>query len=216
METYLVINTSTSEVYQRNGRTAEFATYHQARQVRITMNDQGKVTRDIEGTTSTWVDRPTPWQIIESSTVTVETTTIRKDRKLTNGAWARGEEIVYIAKGDLNPIKRNPSKTGRRRNQGVNLESISRNITELQSSIKRLKQRVESIEKKMEEMETSHAKIQLMERKIGYKKEIIRLTAELREKQSAYMSAASRKRRAQNNTNTKSQAKTVTVRRRTS
>ena len=51
METYLVINTETKETYQRNGRVAEFATFYQARQVRITMNDQGKEVRDIEGTT---------------------------------------------------------------------------------------------------------------------------------------------------------------------
>jgi hypothetical protein len=214
--TYLVINTTTSEIYQRNGAVAEFATYHQARQIRITMNDQGKVERDIEGTTSTWTDRPTPWQVIESETVGIKQSTVSKDRMIGRGSWTRIEEVIYTATGELNPIKRAPSEKAGRRKQGINIESMAREIASLGEDVKRLKGRIESVEKRMEGMELGEAKIKMMERKIKYKAELIELTTTMREKQKTYLSAISRNRNAQNRASQQTQSKPMAVRRRTS
>jgi len=216
METYLVINTKTSEIYQRNGAVAEFATYHQARQVRITMNDQGKVVRDIEGTTSTYVDRPVDWQVIETGTIIIERKTQRSDVQLRNGVYTRGQEIVYIAKGELNPIKRAPNARSGRKKVTPNIEMIKREVAGLAETCARLKQRIETIEQRMEGMELGESKIKMMERKIKYKGELIQRTKELRAKQAQYLTAQSKARSSQNKTGQSTKSKTVVTRRKSS
>ena len=153
METYLVINTETSEIYQRNGAVAEFATFYQARQVRITMNGQGKEVRDIEGTTSTYVSRPTPWQVIDASTVTVNPVTTTRSRRIAYGTYTRENVVVHYAKGELNPIKRNPGSKGRRSNQGQSRDALAREVGILQADVKRYTQRIASINARIARLE---------------------------------------------------------------
>lgn len=216
METYLVINTKTSEIYQRNGAVAEFATYHQARQIRITMNDQGKVVRDIEGTTSTYVDRPVDWQVIATGTITIERKTQRSDKRHRSGIYTRGQEIVYKAKGELNPIKRAPNARSGRRKETPNIEMIKREVAGLAATCARLKQRIETIEQRMEGMELGESKIKMMERKIKYKGELIQRTKELRAKQAQYLTAQSKARSSQNKTGQSTKSRTTATRRKSS
>lgn len=216
METYLVINTETKETYQRNGRVAEFATFYQARQVRITMNDQGKEVRDIEGTTSTYIDRPTPWQVIEASTVTVDPVTATQSRRIAYGTYTRENVVVYYAKGELKPIHRAPNAKRRSKSQNINLSGMATDIASIQSNIKRLSTRIESIDERIKGMQPGAALLKLMERKIGYKIQINELKAELVTKQKAYMAGQQKVRRAQNKNASQSSSNQRSSRRRTS
>jgi len=217
MVTYLVINTKTSEIYQRNGTAAEFGTFHQARQIRITLNDQGKIEHNIVGAVDTWTERPNTWQIIDSSTVGIKRSTKSINKRLASGIYAKVEEVVFHGIGDIKPIKRAPNTKSGRRSNTPSVESASRDVAQLQAEVKSYKARIEAIDARIKRTEPGERMLRLIERKVKYQTELSKITTELRDASKALMASVVKRRKSQQAENQQTtSSKPVMIRRRSS
>ena len=195
---YIVVNTQTKEIYQRNGAIAEFANYHAARQIRITINEQAKVEHDITGTTSTWTERPKDWQVIELQSIKTRAENRTVDQRIATGVYTKVEEVIYRAIGDIKAIKRAPGAKSGRRAEVIDVEQLAKDLEVKKADIKRLEERLVRMEARKEEMEPGLPMMQMMERIIKTKMQINSDRAEAKEIGMKMMKGISQRRQANN------------------
>jgi len=215
MDSYLVINMETKEVYQRNGRAAEFGTFHQARVVRITLNDQTKERKGFgSGMGQGWTERKKDWQIVIASDVSISSVQKEVNIRLTNGAYQRTKEPVYYASGDFKATHRapQPGRSNAKRDNRINeLTSI---VSHLQAEVKSLRSSQVRIKARLERTTDPQRKMVCMQKLIELKEQEVETKAKLDPAQKELLNKMARKRKNQNTTGASNPATPFVVRRR--
>jgi len=216
---YIVVNKQTKEIYQRNGAIAEFASYHAARQIRITINEQSKIEHDIAGTTSTWTERPKDWQVVEFQSVKTRAENRTVDKELASGIYMKTEEVIYRAIGEIKAIKRAPNARSGRRAEVINVEQLAKDLEVKKADIKRLEERLVRMEARKEGMEPGLPMMRMMERIIKTKMQINSDRAEAKAIGMKMMKGVNQRRQANNavaNNTTTTKKSSVMLRRKSS
>lgn len=217
--TYVVVNIETKEIYQSNGAIAEFANYHEAKQIQIANNDCDNIVHDIEGTTSTWTERPKLWQIVEFQSISSRAETRIIDIQISRGVYEKGQKITYRAIGDIKTIKRAPDAKSGRRTETINVEQVTIELESIKSNIRRLEARIQTIESRKASMEPGLQMMQAMEQIIKAQIQINKDRDEARRLGIKLMNGVQQRRKAQNIQNQTAKASNtqpVVVRRKSS
>ena len=194
MDSYLIVNMETKEIYQRNGIKAEFGTFHQARMIRITLNDQTKERKGFGwGMGQGWTERKTDWQIVIASDVSIKTVLKEVNLKMANGAYQRSKEPVHYASGDFKAIKRapQPSRSNAKRDNRINeLASI---VSHLQAEVKSVRSSQIRIKARLERTTDPQRKMVCMQKLIELKEQEVATKAKLDPAQKELLSKMARR-----------------------
>jgi hypothetical protein len=215
MDSYLVINMETKEVYQRNGRAAEFGTFHQARVVRITLNDQTKVRHGFSYAMGDgWTERKKDWQIVIASAVSISSVQKEVNRRLISGGYERVKEPVYYASGDFKATHRAPqsNKAAAKRDNKIN--ELTTIVSHLQAKVKAVRSDQVRMKARAERTTDPQRKLVCMQRLIELKQQEIEIKAKLDPAQKELLNKMARKRKNQNTTGASNPATPFVVRRR--
>lgn len=214
MDSYLVINMETKEVYQRNGRAAEFGTFHQARVVRITLNDQTKERKGFAwGMGEGWTERKKDWQIVKAADVTIKTIQKRISRKVAECVYEKATEPVHYASGDFKAVHRapQPNKSAAKRDNRIN--ELTTIVTHLQAEIKSLRSSQVRMKARLEKTTDPQRKMICMQKLIELKEQEVATKAKLDPAQKELLSKIARKRRS-SASNVQEPTKSTRIRRR--
>ena len=214
MDSYLVINMETKEVYQRNGRAAEFGTFHQARVVRITLNDQTKERKGFAwGMGEGWTERKKDWQVVKAADVTIKTIQKRINRKVAECVYEKATEPVHYASGDFKAVHRapQPNRTEAKRNNRIN--ELTTIVSHLQAEIKSLRSQQERTKNRIERATDPQRKLVCMQKLIELKEQEVAVKAKLDPAQKELLSKIARKRRS-SASNVQEPTKSTRIRRR--
>ena len=195
MDSYLVINMETKEVYQRNGRAAEFGTFHQARVVRITLNDQTKERKGFAwGMGEGWTERKKDWQVVKASDVTIKTIQKRVSRKVAECVYEKVTEPIHFASGDFKAVHRapQPGRTEAKRNNRIN--ELTTIVSSLQAEIKSLRSQQERIKNRIERTTNPQRKLACMQKLIELKEQEVAVKAKLDPAQKELLNKMARRR----------------------
>ncbi len=195
MESYLVINMETKEVYQRNGRAAEFGTFHQARVVRITLNDQTKERKGYAwGMGEGWTERKKDWQVVKTADVTIKTIQKRVSRKVAECVYEKVTEPIHFASGDFKAVHRapQPNRTEAKRDNRIN--ELTTIVSGFQASLKSLRSQQVRTKNRLEKTSDPQRKMVCMQKLIELKEEEIRIQSKLEPAQKELLTKMARKR----------------------
>ena len=195
MDSYLVINMETKEVYQRNGRAAEFGTFHQARVVRITLNDQTKVRHGFSYAMGDgWTERKKDWQVVKAADVTIKTIQKRVSRKVAECVYEKVTEPIHFASGDFRAVHRapQPNRADAKRNNRIN--ELTTIVSHLQAEIKSLRSQQERIKNRIERTTDEQRKLTCMQKLIELKGQEAAAKAKLDPAQKELLSKMARRR----------------------
>jgi hypothetical protein len=202
METYVIINTKTNEIFSQQGTSiTEFATFHQARQTRINLNDASKRRIGIPGANgSQIIERTTHWQIFFSGQHQHRTKSFEVNRPTGHGAFIKAKETKFIAIGELGKsIVRAPSSAPRANNkQQAAIGRLERETQSLAAELKTLNGRIAIIEGKAEGASEEH-KARFQKRLLELNMRAIKLKVELNTKRSELLTALARRRTSNSN-----------------
>lgn len=202
METYVIINTKTNEIFSQQGTSiTEFATFHQARQIRITLNDASKRRIGIPGANgSQIIERTTHWQIFHSGQHNHNAKSREVNRPAGHGAFIKVKETKFIAIGELGKsIVRAPSSGPRSNNkQQAAIGRLERETQSLAAELKTLNGRIENIEEKVEAA-SEESKPRFQKRLLELNMRAIKLKVELNTKRSELLKAVARRRTSSSN-----------------
>jgi hypothetical protein len=195
MDSYLVINMETKEVYQRNGRAAEFGTFHQARIVRITLNDQTKERKGFAwGMGEGWTERKKDWQIVKAADVTIKTIQKRISRKVAECVYEKATEPVHYASGDFKAVHRapQPNKSVAKRDNRIN--ELTTIVSHLQAEIKSLRSSQVRMKARLEKTTDPQRKMICMQKLIELKEQEVTIKAKLDPAQKELLNKMARRR----------------------
>ena len=195
MDSYLVINMETKEVYQRTGRAAEFGTFHQARVVRITLNDFTKVRHGFSYAMGDgWTERKKNWQIVIASDVSISSIQKEVNRRLTNGAYERIKEPVFYASGDFKAVHRAPqsNKSVAKRDNRIN--ELTTIVSHLQAEIKSLRSSQVRMKARLEKTTDPQRKMTCMQKLIELKQQEVEIKSRLDPAQKELLNKMARRR----------------------
>ena len=214
MDSYLVINMETKEVYQRNGRAAEFGTFHQARVVRITLNDQTKVRHGFSYAMGDgWTERKKDWQVVKAADVTIKTIQKRVSRKVAECVYEKVTEPIHFASGDFRAVHRapQPNRADAKRNNRIN--ELTTIVSHLQAEIKSLRSQQERTKNRIERSTDPQRKLVCMQKLIELKEQEVAVKAKLDPAQKELLSKIARKRKS-SASNVQEPTKSTRIRRR--
>lgn len=217
MDSYLVINMETKEVYQRNGRAAEFGTFHQARVVRITLNDQTKVRHGFSYAMGDgWTERKKDWQVVKAADVTIKTIQKRVSRKVAECVYEKVTEPIHFASGDFRAVHRapQPNRADAKRNNRIN--ELTTIVSHLQAEIKSLRSQQERIKNRIERTTDEQRKLTCMQKLVELKGQEAAAKAKLDPAQKELLSKMARRRRSSDSKAQESTQSTRIRRRKTS
>lgn len=178
MESYLIVNMETKEIYQRNGIKAEFGTYHQARMIRITLNDQTKERKGFGwGMGQGWTERKTDWQIVIASDVSINTVLKEVNLKMESGVYQRSKEPVHYASGDFKAIKRAPQTGRSQAKQDNRINELTIIVASFQADIKSIREQQVRIKNRADRCSDPRRKMICMQKLIELKQQEIEVKA---------------------------------------
>ena len=176
--TYVVHNKKTNEIYTINGEIGEYHNFHQARDIRNTMNDCDAVVRDYEGTTSTYVERPNNWQVIEKPE-NIKTHEVPVYRSTRCGAGhVQDTQTRASAIGDFKAINRDPAK-GKQKTEVTQRTMSDGEAKSIWDEIIRLCGRIERVQERIPDMTSEDLRRSNAIRIIQWKSRICELKMEL-------------------------------------
>jgi len=195
MDSYLIINMETKEIYQRNGVKAEFGTFHQARMIRITLNDQTKERKGFGwGMGQGWTERKTDWQIVIASDVSIKIVLKEVKLKMANGAYQKSKEPVYYASGDFKALKRAPQTGRSQAKQDNRINELKIVVARFQAEIKSLREQQVRIKNRADRCSDPQRKMICMQKLISLKEQEIEAKSKNDSAQKELLSKMARRR----------------------
>jgi len=211
MDSYLIINMETKEIYQRNGVKAEFGTFHQARMIRITLNDQTKERKGFGwGMGQGWTERKADWQIVIASDVSIKIVLKEVNLKMANGAYQRSKEPVCYASGDFKALKRAPQTGRSKAKQDNRINELTIIVAGFQAEIKSIREQQVRIKNRADRCSDPQRKMVCMQKLISLKEQEIEVKAKNDPAQKELLSKMAKRRSSSQRTIDTNQIKTKT------
>lgn len=177
--TYVVHNKKTNEIYTINGAIGEYHNWHQVKMIRDGLNDCEAIVKDYEGTTSTYVERPNNWQVIEKPE-NIKTHEVPVNRSTRSGAgFIQATSIRAYAIGEVTPVKRNPADASSKKKSEVSRGMSDSEAQMIYDQIARLDKRIETIQWRIANEVDEELRDANLVRVIQFKTDIVKLRMEL-------------------------------------